>query len=172
MLSRDPIKIAVAVALSIYFLWCAYDPANAWFMHNINLAIHETGHLVFRPFGEFLMVAGGSLFQIIVPIVFCGYFARRGEWFSAACVLLWVGQSATDVYVYAADAQKMQLVLTGGLTGSEGGFHDWNYLLEATGLLARTNAIANLIRFIGNITIFAGIVGMFLYAEPSESYEG
>ncbi|MEP6925517.1 MAG: hypothetical protein ABI954_13700 [Pyrinomonadaceae bacterium] len=167
-MERDPVKIVLAIVLALYFLWCAYDPFNAVFLHGVNLAIHETGHLLFRPFGEFLMVAGGSIFQVLMPLVFFGYFLWNDKPYSAAIVLFWVGQSITDVSVYAADAVVMQLMLTSGLTGSEGGFHDWNYLLSATGLLGQTKVIAGLIRFSGTAIIILGAVGAFLYATKGE----
>ncbi|HEY2847762.1 MAG TPA: hypothetical protein VGI80_08085, partial [Pyrinomonadaceae bacterium] len=131
-------RLIFAGLLSLYFLWIAFDPMQGSFLDNVDLPIHETGHLIFRPFGEFLMVAGGSLFQVIFPAVFVGYFLWRKQYYAAAIVGLWVGQSILNVWVYAADAVKMQLVLTSGFTGSEGSFHDWNYLLEHTGLLNST----------------------------------
>ncbi len=67
---RDLLKLVLTAILAVYFLWCGYDPANAVFLRNINLAIYETGHLIFRLFGEFLIIAGGSTFQIVVPLVF------------------------------------------------------------------------------------------------------
>src|SRR6188508_1281823 len=127
------LKLIFAILFSLYFLWIAYDPMQGSFLDNVDLPIHETGHLIFRPLGEFLMVAGGSIFQIAFPAVFVGYFVWQEKYYSAAIVLLWVGQSILNVWVYAADAVTMQLVLTSGTTGSEGGFHDWNYLLTATG---------------------------------------
>lgn len=167
-MERDPVKIVLALVLGLYFLWCAYDPFNAVFLHGVNLAIHETGHLLFRPFGEFLMVAGGSIFQVVMPLVFFGYFLWNDKPYSASIVLFWVGQSITDVSVYAADAVVMQLMLTSGLTGSEGGFHDWNYLLTATGLLNQTKVIAGLIRFVGTAIIIGGGIAAFLYATKGE----
>jgi hypothetical protein len=67
--------------------------------------------------------------------------------------LFWVGQSVINVYIYAQDAVVMQLVLLGGLTGSEGAFHDWNYLLTETGLLGSTKTVAGLIRLLGTLCI-------------------
>ena len=67
-------KTVFAVLLSIYFLWIVYDPMQGSFLDAVDLAVHETGHLLFRLFGEFLMIAGGSLFQVIMPAVFVGYF--------------------------------------------------------------------------------------------------
>jgi len=148
-------KIAFALLFTIYFLSIAYDPMNGSFLDSVDLPIHETGHLVFRPFGEFMMVAGGSLFQVILPAVFVGYFVWQRQLYSAAIVLFWVGQSILNVWVYAADAVVMQLVLTSGFTGSEGSFHDWNYLLTATGLIGSTKAVAGMIRLFGTATILA-----------------
>jgi hypothetical protein len=149
-------KFIFAILLSVYFLSIAYDPMQGSFLDNVDLPIHETGHLFFRPFGEFLMVAGGSLFQVIFPAVFVGYFVWQKSFYSAAVVLLWVGQSILNVWVYAADAVVMQLVLTSGFTGSEGSFHDWNYLLTATGLISSTKMVAGIIRFFGTVTMIVG----------------
>lgn len=157
-------KLIFAALLGLYFLSIAWKPLNGSFLDLVDLPIHETGHLIFRLFGEFLMIAGGSLFQIIVPAVFVGYFWRDGKYYSASIVLFWVGQSILNVYVYANDAVVMQLVLTSGVTGSEGGFHDWNYLLSQTGLLKATKAVANIIRLFGTLTIIAAGIGAIYYS--------
>ena len=167
-MQRDTPKTVIAVIASIYFLWCAYDPSNAVFMHLINTPIHEAGHVFFRILGEFMGIAGGSLFQIIVPMVFCGYFVWHKKPFSAAIVLFWVGNNFLDVYVYANDAVVMQLPLLSGITGSEGGFHDWNYLLTETGLINSTPTVAKIIRFTGTIIICCAIFGSIFYAQKGE----
>jgi hypothetical protein len=167
-MARDTTKTIIAAIASVYFLWCAYAPENAVFMHLVNTPMHEAGHVFFRLLGEFMGIAGGSLFQVIVPLVFFGYFVWNEKPFSASIVLFWVGNSILDVYVYANDAVVMQLPLLSGLTGSEGGFHDWNYLLTETGLLASTPLVAKIIRFTGTLVIFAAIAGSFLYAVKGE----
>ena len=162
-------KLVFAVLLSIYFLWIAYDPMQGSFLDNVDLPIHETGHLLFRPLGEFMMVAGGSLFQVVFPAVFLGYFIWHQKYYSAAVVLFWVGQSILNVFVYAADAVVMQLVLTSGLTGSEGSFHDWNYLLTTTGLIGATKTVAGIIRLFGTLSIIAaGVFSIYFsfFDEP------
>src|SRR5689334_15824598 len=128
------------------------------FLDLVDLPIHETGHLIFRILGQFMGVAGGSLFQVIFPAVFVGYFAWRYQFYSAAIVLFWVGQSIINVWVYAADAVVMQLVLTSGFTGTEGSFHDWNYLLTQTGLIGSTKTVAGIIRAAGTLVIIAASV--------------
>lgn len=167
------IKLAFAVLLSIYFLWIAYDPMQGSFLDLVDLPIHESGHLVFRILGEFMGIAGGSLFQVVVPSLFFGYFVWHYKYYSAAIVLFWVGQSVLNVYVYAADAVVMQLVLTSGLTGSEGSFHDWNYILTELGLINYTKGIAGFIRLLGTFTILvAAAASVYFSLQPSvEEFE-
>ena len=165
---RDTTKTVIAALFSIYFLWCAFAPENVFFMHLIHLPIHEAGHVFFRILGEFMGVAGGSLFQVIVPIVFFGYFIYHKKPFSASIVLFWVGSSIIDVYIYANDAVVMQLMLLSGVTGSEGGFHDWNFLLSETGLLGSTPLIAKIIKFAGVLVTVAAVIGSFIYARQGE----
>ncbi len=163
-------KLIFAVLLSIYFLWIAYDPMLGSFLDLVDLPIHETGHLLFRLFGEFMGIAGGSLFQVIFPAVFVGYFVWREQYYSAAIVLFWVGQSILNVWVYAADAVVMQLVLTSGFTGSEGSFHDWNYLLTQTGLLGSTKVVAGIIRSVGTLVISAsGVFSIYYSLYPTST---
>lgn len=162
-------KLIFAALLAIYFLWIAYDPMQGSFLDNVDLPIHETGHLIFRLLGEFMGIAGGSLFQVIFPAVFVGYFSWHGKYYSAAIVLFWVGQSLLNVYVYAADAVAMQLVLTGGFTGTEGSFHDWNYILTETGLFGSTRTIAGAIRMLGTLVIIAAsILAVYFSFLPAE----
>lgn len=157
-------KLIFAVLASIYFLWIAYDPMQGSFLDNVDLPIHETGHLIFRIFGEFMGIAGGSLFQVIFPLVFVCYFVWQRSFYSAAIVLFWVGQSILNVWVYASDAVVMQLVLTSGFTGSEGSFHDWNYLLDRFGLLGSTKTIAGIIRLAGTLTIITASAASVYYS--------
>ena len=157
-------KLIFAILMSIYFLWIAWDPMQGSFLDNVDLAIHEAGHIFFRILGEFMGIAGGSLLQVIFPAAFVGYFIYNHQRYSAAIVALWLGQSILNVYVYAADAVVMQIVLLGGLTGSEGSFHDWNYLLTETGLLSSTKTVAGIIRLVGTLTIITGSVAAIYYS--------
>jgi hypothetical protein len=156
----------------LYFAWIVLDPMQGSFLDNVDLPIHEFGHLLFRPFGEFMMVAGGLLFQVIMPAIFVGYFIWQRSYYSAAIVLFWVGQSMLNVWVYASDAVVMRLVLTSGFTGSEGSFHDWNYLLTATGLISSTKIVAGIIRFLGSLVIIsAGVFSIYYSVFKTDTTE-
>jgi hypothetical protein len=142
-------RITIAILAGAYFLWAAMHPDQWKMIDGVNLVIHEAGHLFFKPLGEFMMIAGGSLIQVIVPIIFAGYFYYKQNHFSCALVLFWLGASLLNVSVYAADSVLMQLPLLGG----ENSIHDWNYMLDELGLLWHTGKIAGAIRALGTLTI-------------------
>jgi hypothetical protein len=52
--------------------------------------------------------------------------------------LWWFGQNFIDIAPYIADARAGELPLLGGNTGNTSpyGFHDWEFILGETGLLA------------------------------------
>ncbi|HVQ36934.1 MAG TPA: hypothetical protein VMS31_05350 [Pyrinomonadaceae bacterium] len=155
------LKLAVAVIASLYFLWCAYDPYQWHLIDGVNLVIHEAGHLVFSPFGEFMMIAGGSLFQVIMPALFVGYFWYNGKYYSAALVLFWVGESILNVSVYAGDSVALQLPLLGG----QDSMHDWNYLLSSLNLLQSTSKVAGAIRLLGTVIIAVAALGSVKFSK-------
>lgn len=147
-------KLIIACIAGLYFLWCAWNPYEWHLIDGVNLLIHEAGHLFFRPFGEFMMIAGGSLFQIIMPAIFVGYFIWHKNYYSAAMVLFWVGESILNVSVYAGDSLALQLPLLGG----QDSIHDWNYMLSELGMLKSTPKIAGFIRLIGTLVIIFACV--------------
>ena len=114
-----------------------------------------------------MMIAGGSLFQVIMPALFVGYFWYNGKYYSAALVLFWVGESILNVSVYAGDSLALQLPLLGG----EDTLHDWNYMLTSLNLLPATAKIAGAIRLMGTVVIILAGVGAFIYARRSTEVE-
>jgi hypothetical protein len=161
---KDRIKLTVALLAAVYFGWCAFDPYRWHFIDGVDLIIHEAGHVIFMPFGEFVSIAGGSLFQVIVPAVFAGYFFRQRQFWSAALVLFWLGQSMLNVAVYAGDAVALQLPLIGG----DDSIHDWNYMLDRLGMLQSTQTISGLIRLCGTVIIVAAGVFAYRFSDPAE----
>jgi|ERR1051326_5740186 hypothetical protein len=158
-------KLLIAVIATLYFLWCAANPDQWHFIDNVNLFVHEGGHIVFMFLGQFLYVLGGSLTQIILPLLFVIYFYYTGQRYSAALTLFWVGENLLSVALYAADAVKMQLPLLFGDSST----HDWNWLLIYTGQLHHTNGIAMTIKVIGTITILAAAVGSIYFSLKKDA---
>ena len=165
--ATDPVQRRLTrtarVVFALFAAWYVGRPVLQPFdyvmLRDIILATHEAGHVLFMPFGEFLMVLGGSVFQIVVPIVFVGYFARRHDWYAASILLLWVAFAMTDLAHYIGDARTRQLPLLGGDPSG----HDWTFLLVQTGLLERDRAIAGGVRGLG-IIIYCVAVATALYA--------
>ena len=90
----------------------------------INLFIHEAGHFFFGLFGRWLMILGGSLVQILLPLLLLVVTARQTV-SQSAWPAFWLGESMVNVSAYVRDAPHMQLrLIARGLT------HDWNYLLS------------------------------------------
>src|SRR4029450_2953333 len=68
------------------------------FLHLPHLIFHEAGHVIFSPLGRFMTVLGGSLFQILVPLICAVSFAYQYEdRFAAAVCAWWAGQNVVDV---------------------------------------------------------------------------
>ena len=119
---------------------------------NVNLPIHETGHIVFGMFGELITAMGGSLFQVIVPAIFVGYFLRRREQYAASVALWWVAENLWYVATYIADAQEQALPLVGG------GEHDWAFILAELDVLRYDDRIAAMVRFAGSLLFAIAIL--------------
>ena len=94
-------------------------------LHGSILIFHEAGHVVFMPFGEFMTVLGGSLFQLLVPAGIIGYFIWRRDFFAASFASIYLAASMANLAVYIGDARAGRLPLLGGHRSS----HDWTYLL-------------------------------------------
>jgi len=105
------------------------------FLHLVNLPFHEAGHIIFSPLGEFMTILGGSLMQVLVPIICAVAFARRDDWFGVAVAVWWAGENLVDLGPYIADARALRIPLIGGQTGAEVTGHDWEALLDRLGWL-------------------------------------
>ena len=60
-------------------------------LHLINLPFHEAGHLLFMPFGRFMTILGGSLGQILMPLICLGTFVlKTRDSFGGSVALWWI----------------------------------------------------------------------------------
>jgi hypothetical protein len=133
------------------------EAAMSSVLHLPNLVFHEAGHILFGFFGRFLTVLGGSLFQVVFPLVFAVAFLRQHNPFAAAVCTWWAGQNLIDVAPYIADARALQLVLLGGQTGAEVEGHDWEYLLTEMRWLHLDRTIGLWTHWIGLVVMVASI---------------
>jgi len=128
---------------------------NQSFLHGPLLIFHEAGHVIFRLFGEFVTVLGGTLGQLLMPLVMLFALLRQNHDTLGASLALWLlGISLLDVAPYIYDALAPQLVLLNGATGEDGG-HDWIYILRHLGMLAHAHTLGRMVYLAGIVTLLA-----------------
>jgi hypothetical protein len=152
------------MTLLAFWTWrFAAHPLNAFviggsFLHLVNLVFHEAGHVLFAPFGTFMTSLGGSLMQLIIPVV-CGVaLLKKPDAFGAAVAAWWTGQSLLDLGPYIADARALQIELLGGATGAEVEGHDWEAILTALGWLHRDRQLGMAAHVVGTIVMIASLL--------------
>jgi hypothetical protein len=159
------------VGLLAWLAWAAFRDELGYvpLLSEIDLAIHEFGHMLFMPFGipllgRTMVILGGSLTQVAFPLLFVGYFlrkredGRRRDLFGAMVCLWWSAINLLDVAIYCADSRAGELMLLDGLTGKESDGHDWYNLLNGWGLLEHDTSIARSMRAIAFLVCVTSIV--------------
>jgi hypothetical protein len=126
--------------------------AGECFLHLVNLPFHEAGHIFFIPFGRFMTVLGGTLGQILMPLICVATFLlKTRDSFAASVALWWTAENFMDIAPYINDARALELMLLGGVTGQEVEGHDWEYLLGSLGWLRYDHVLAHLAQWFGII---------------------
>jgi len=152
------------LAIPVIVAYAAARLGNAQYwdlLDDLNLAVHEAGHLVFQPFGDHPTAIGGSLFQILAPLAFVAYFLRRRQKFAASVLLSWVAVNLLNISRYIGDARAQDLRLLGG----ENAIHDWWYLLTDWDLLPQDLAIARAVRIAATLGWAVSAGGALAYAR-------
>ncbi len=174
-----------AVLLAIVFVWglrlvfssIESNHAGASFLHLVNLPFHEAGHIIFRIFGRFPAVLGGSLLQVLIPLICLGTFlVKTRDPFAAAVSLWWAGESLLDLAPYINDARALKLMLLGGVTGADvDDYHDWQFILGKLGLLSCDHILATAAHLFGSILMLTACIWggyviwmQFLYLRSQE----
>ena len=148
------IRVALLAAFALWgFVLCRLDYTTGdigeSFIHRPLLVFHEAGHVIFRPFGHWMAVLGGSLFQVLFPGILAGALLwKNRDPFGAAIGVWLVGISIVDVSPYMYDAWDPVLPLLGGGTGADS-FHDWIYLFDSMNLLHRAQRIGGIAHAMG-----------------------
>ena len=123
------------------------DDANLWF--------HEGGHFIFGLFGNTMGVYGGTLAQLIIPII-CGIaFWRQGSLVSVSVALLWFFENFFDIAAYMATARSEGPVIWGVASI---GIHDWWWILTDLRALQYDTTLATILTILGWIGLFLTLV--------------
>lgn len=163
------LKAGSAVLLFIYGIVIARDVDEFGFLDNVDLVPHEAGHMLFSWFGEFIMVLGGTMGQLFVPVAVVVYFYLRREMFSTSVVIFWLGQNFINVSRYVKDAQGMEMPLVS--MGGGDSIHDWNYILTKVNLLRHDQVIGNAVLGLGLLLMLLSVILGFSYSIAGEESE-
>ncbi|MGA8224591.1 MAG: hypothetical protein WB780_23300 [Candidatus Acidiferrales bacterium] len=159
--SWDPIPKAALGAWLIFYSLFLYQAARGQglllLMDGVFVPIHEGGHLLFRMLGEFMMVAGGTIFQLLVPFLLASYFILHRQAQGVAFCLFFMFEQLLPIATYMADARAQELPLL-SIGGGEDVIHDWNYLFGKLGVLDHDIQIAGFVRFVGWMGMIAVVV--------------
>lgn len=174
------LDIAVAILLAA-FMFAIIFPAKApdivglvpSAIGMLNTIIHEAGHMLFGFFGSWIGTAGGTIFQLMVPLVVLTSAWYNRTKIGIACCVFWFGQNFIQISPYIADANKGQLeffqwwAAFGGPIMEKGSkdHHDWYYLLNSVNMLWASGILATLAYLLGVILMFLAIV--YLFAPPA-----
>lgn len=131
--------------------WVAVTTPWVPVLDDANLIFHEAGHVIFSLFGELLYTAGGSVFQILLPLLLIIPFIRKQDIFSALLMLWWAGENMIGVGRYVADARAQELELIGGE-------HDWALILSRWPHVMRYDTvIGGVVRDVGILLMLVSI---------------
>ena len=93
----------------------------------LNIAVHETGHVLFRPFGELTMLVMGSGFEVLFPLAVGAFFLLvRHDPISTAVAWGWAASALASAATYIDDADDGRLALLGAGPDTAG---DWERIL-------------------------------------------
>jgi len=140
-------RLLIIAGLLLFYTQWLRNPVYFSPLDFVNLAFHEAGHIFLNFFGHFIMMSGGTLFQLLLPTVCLVHLLRRGANIGWQLCLFWIGENLLNISIYAGDAIRQDLPLVGS------GGHDWTYLLTATGLIAHTDGVAKFIFLAGSAVI-------------------
>jgi hypothetical protein len=142
-------------------------------LHLTVILFHEAGHVLFALFGEVLRIAGGTLGQLLMPIVCAVALHRHDDNFGAALACAWASLSLVDASIYAYDAFDPVLPLIGGGTGADSA-HDFVFLFERFGQLRHARGWAMLMKVLGGIGLLLALAwaGAMLVLQREVVAEG
>jgi len=167
-------RVVLILAAAFYLLFLFQAARGSGLLLSIDLVfipVHEGGHLLFRFFGEFLGVAGGTILQLSVPLMLAAFFIFHRQILGTAFCMFFFFEQFLPVATYMADARAQELPL---LTIGDGDdvIHDWAYLFGRLGVLDHDTQIAHAVRVLGWLGMIATVSWMIwrgLQAKPGRT---
>jgi len=137
---------------ALFLLHAATSKTGFLILDNVNLMIHEAGHLFFSFFGgETITILGGTLGELIVPLLLGLYFWWRRHTAAVAFCSFWFFENFLYIGTYMMDVTLGRLQLIGS------GEHDWEILFTKWGLVGRDLAVGAMTRRLGWLGMLATV---------------
>ena len=143
-------------------LWMAWILAHYWdapwystIFRGIDLVIHEIGHILWAPLGEFMGFAGGTLTQLLAPVAVGAALVRQRDWFGVSFAVCWLGINCFEIVEYAGDALTRRIPLVSPTSAEPE--HDWTYMLAELGILQHTEVVAAAWLWAGRVIMTLGL---------------
>lgn len=145
------IGFGAGMALFLVLLFCS-EPGFIFLIDHANLLFHEAGHPIVGIFSHRLEPYGGTVGQLVFPVVLAVSFWRKGQPLPFAAAVIWFFQNFLNIARYMADARALKLPLVGG------GEHDWNNIFFRWNVLSYDTQIARAVEITGWIGMGAACV--------------
>lgn len=145
----------------LFLLYAAADHTGFLFIDYVNLIIHEGGHFFFSWFGYTIMILGGTLGELLVPLLCAAYFWWKRETTAVAFCSFWFFENFLYIGTYMSDARTAALPLVGSEES------DWTILFAQWGVLARDQQIGHAMRALGWLGMLATITWL-----ANRAYQG
>ncbi|HWP85491.1 MAG TPA: hypothetical protein VNN17_09900 [Terriglobia bacterium] len=154
---RPVSKPALTGWLAFYGLFLLYalrDADGFLFIDQVNLIVHEAGHLLFGWLGSTPGLWGGTLLELLVPAALALYFALHRQTTATAFAAFFFFENFLYISVYMADARAQELPLVTVGDPDQGG-HDWFLIFARWGLLHYDRSIAAAVKALGWLGMLA-----------------
>ena len=154
-----------------FLLYALRDREGFLFIDNVNLVVHEGGHLLFSWGGPTLCLWGGTLLQWLVPLLLAIYFfvQRSTSGYVFSLFFFFENWLYTATYMADARAQVLPLVTVGD---PDQAGHDWFLIFSSLGVLQHDTQIAAVVRFLGWTGMFACVAWLgYRYSQDRQRSE-
>lgn len=162
------LRIILLVGLAYLGFRYATNYTYGSIFSGLTLGIHELGHVIFRPLGEFMTYAGGSLTQVLAPIIAALVLFKQRDYFGVAVTGCWQSFSLYELATYMGDARSRELPLVsigGGDTD-----HDWHYMLAEWDILEFDTRLATMTRALAFLLLLGSLsLGIWLCWRMAQS---
>ena len=130
---------AAGVGLFLFFVFVC-EPGFIFLLDHANLLFHEAGHPIIGLLSQRLETYGGTIGQLVFPVVLAISFWKKENALGFAASWIWFFENWFNIARYMADARALELPLLGG------GDHDWNTILTRWNLLQYDTRIAAVLK--------------------------